>query len=434
MTSELSQKLSSKSATIGIIGIGYVGLPLALRFSEVGLKVIGFDINQKLIETINSGKSLFNHIPDQAVQTAVASGFEVTGDFARASEVDAIILCLPTPLGVHNEPDLSAVTNSLKTVLPYLKDGVLVSLESTTYPGTTEEELLPLLAEGGKQVGKDFYLVYSPEREDPGRTSHSTSTVPKLVGGVTKECLALGEQLYALAVDEVVTTSSPKVAEMAKLHENIFRAINIGLANEMKLIADRMGIDIYEVIEAAATKPYGFTPFYPGPGLGGHCIPIDPFYLTWKAREYGHHTRFIELAGEINTSMPNYVVQKITDALNDRGKAMNGAKILLLGVAYKPNVNDTRESPALELIQLLGEARTEVSYHDPYVPALGTFRKYEINLKSEPLDEAILKAQDCVLLVTHHDDFDYDLIAAHAPLIIDTRGKFDHSQPHIIAA
>lgn len=430
----LEKKIHGKTCVVGIVGLGYVGLPLAMRFSEVGIKVVGFDINQTLVTRLNQGYTPFSHITADQVQKTVDAGFEATGDFTRASEVDAIILCVPTPLGKHMEPDLSMVLGSMRQVAPHLKSGVLVSLESTTYPGTTEEELLPILARDDFRLGEDFFLVYSPEREDPGRKSHVTKTIPKLVGGVTEDCLKLGVALYAHAVEQVVKTSSPKVAELAKLHENIYRAVNIGLVNEMKMIADRMGIDIYEVIDAASTKPYGFTPFYPGPGLGGHCIPIDPFYLTWKAREYGHHTRFIELAGEINTAMPMWVVRKTAEALNARGKATKDAKILILGVAYKPDISDMRESPALELISLLVQREAKVQYNDPFVPKLPRTRRHDYSMQSQTLDVDLLKAQDCVVICTHHSQYDYEWIQTHAPLVVDTRGQCDRSLPHVIAA
>lgn len=430
----LEKKISEKTCVVGIVGLGYVGLPLAMRFSEVGLKVIGFDINATIIPKLNRGESLFSHLGGERVKAAVQAGFEATNDFSRIQEVDAVILCVPTPLGRHMEPDLSMVLGSVRQVAAHLKKGVLVSLESTTYPGTTEEEVLPLLQRDDFRLGKEFFLVYSPEREDPGRKTHTTQTIPKLVGGVTPDCLKLGVALYNHAVEETVPTSSPRVAELTKLHENIYRAVNIGLANEMKIIADKMGIDIYEVIEAAATKPYGFTPFYPGPGLGGHCIPIDPFYLTWKAREYGRHTRFIELAGEINAAMPMWVVRKISEALNVRGKPTNGAKILILGVAYKPDIDDMRESPSLELISLLTQRGADVQYHDPFVPSLPKTRKHNFILDSVPLDVAQLQAQDCVVIVTHHSNFDYEFIQAHASLVVDTRGKCDRSRPNVVAA
>lgn len=347
MSIHLLSKIRSKCATIGVVGLGYVGLPLSLRFVETEFSVLGFDIDDNKIKKLNSGESYIKHIGVERVYKAWESGnLEATTDFSRASEVDALILCVPTPLGNHKEPDLSFITNTLNSLLPYLRKGQIISLESTTYPGTTEEELRPALESKGFTVGKDIFLVYSPEREDPGNPKFSTNNTPKIVGGSTSECLEIGLALYSRIVEKVIPVSSTQVAEMTKILENIYRAVNIGLVNELKILADKMEIDIWEVIDAAATKPFGFTPFYPGPGLGGHCIPIDPFYLTWKAKEYGISTRFIELAGEINTAMPNWVVSKVIDALNDQGKALKNSRILVLGIAYKKNIDDSRESPA----------------------------------------------------------------------------------------
>ena len=351
----LKAKLQDKSAIIGIVGLGYVGLPLMLRYSEIGYKVIGFDIDKSKVDALKNGKSYIEHISSDSIQNALEAGFEATSDFSRAGAADALILCVPTPLNKYREPDLSFVIDTTDALTPYLRAGQVISLESTTYPGTTEEELLPRIESTGLKVGVEIFLVYSPEREDPGNPDYVTRTIPKVVGGHTANCLDVGKTLYESAIDRIVPVSSTKAAEMTKLLENIHRAVNIGLVNEMKIVADRMGIDIHEVITAAATKPFGFTAYYPGPGLGGHCIPIDPFYLTWKAREYDVNTRFIELAGEVNTGMPRWVISKVMDALNERGKALKGAKILVLGIAYKRNVDDMRESPSVELMELLRE-------------------------------------------------------------------------------
>lgn len=431
---DLIEKLRSRRATIGVIGLGYVGLPLALRFAEVGVKTLGFDIDPAKPEKIRAGRSYINYIADAAITRATAAGFEATTDFSRCGEADALILCVPTPLDRHREPDLSFVINTAKEVARHLRAGQVVSLESTTYPGTTDEELRPLLEATGHHVGEDVFLVYSPERADPGNPRYGTHDIPKLVGGCTPDCLAVGEALYALAVDQVVAVSSPRVAELAKLLENIHRAVNIGLVNEMKLVADRMGIDIFEVINAAATKPFGFVPYYPGPGLGGHCIPIDPFYLTWKAREYGVHTRFIELAGEINHAMPDYVVRKTAEALNARGKAVNGSRILICGVAYKKNVDDLRESPSVELIEQLQKLGARVDYSDPHIPVFPSIRRGRFDMASVPLTAESLAGYDAVLIATAHDAFDFELIGRVAPLIIDTRGVFPASHHNVVRA
>src|SRR6185503_5448733 len=361
----LIERFRQRTATVGIIGLGYVGLPLALRFSEVGIRVIGFDIDENKAAAINSGRSYFIHIPSAAVASAKSRGFEATNDFSRIGEADALIICVPTPLNSSREPDLSFVINTTESLVPHLRSGQLVSLESTTYPGTTEEELKPRLERRGFKVGQDIFLCFSPEREDPGNQNFTTRTIPKVCGGSTATCLEVGLELYRQAVDTVVPVSSTQAAELTKLLENIHRAVNIGLVNEMKIIADRMGIDIHEVIRAAATKPFGFVPYYPGPGLGGHCIPIDPFYLTWKAKEYGVYTRFIELAGEINSSMPHWVIGKVIEALNDRKKSIKGSRCLVLGIAYKKNVDDMRESPSVELMELLTAKGASVDYSDP---------------------------------------------------------------------
>jgi UDP-N-acetyl-D-glucosamine dehydrogenase len=435
MLSNLLEKFKTKKATIGIVGLGYVGLPLMLRYVEVGFRVLGFDIDEEKTASLNAGKSYIKHIGSKRIKQVVDKGlFEATNDFSRAADADALLICVPTPLTKYREPDLSYVTGTLDSLLPYLRAGQVVSLESTTYPGTTDEVLKPRIESRNLTVGKDIFLVYSPEREDPANGYFTTKTIPKVCGGDTDSCLQAGIALYEQVIDRVVPVSSTKAAEMTKLLENIYRAVNIGLVNELKIVSDRMGIDIWEVINAAATKPFGFTPFYPGPGLGGHCIPIDPFYLTWKAREYGLHTRFIELAGEVNTAMPEWVVGKIMDALNDRGKALHGAQVLVLGIAYKKNVDDMRESPSVELMNLLKKKGAEVLYADPFVSKFPPMRKYKFDLASTSLTPAVIEQVDCVLVATDHDDFDYQMIGRHAQLIVDTRGVFDGSQPNVVKA
>lgn len=430
----LLRKLSDKSAVIGIFGLGYVGLPLALRFVEAGYSVVGFDIDVEKINKIKNRESYFKHIGKDKIAASVDNGLSVTIDFSKASEVDALIICVPTPLNKSREPDLSYVISTVELMLPHLRAGQIVSLESTTYPGTTEEELLPRLESVGLKVGEDIFLVYSPEREDPGNQSYETKTIPKICGGHTASCKETGEALYSTAIDQVVMVSSTKVAELTKLLENIHRAVNIGLVNEMKVVADKMGMDIHEVIAAAATKPFGFTPYYPGPGLGGHCIPIDPFYLTWKAREYGLTTRFIELAGEVNTSMPKWVVAKVTDALNDMSLPVKGSKILVLGIAYKKNVDDMRESPSVELMQLLREKGAVIEYSDPYMPTFPNMRKYEFDLRSVDLTKDVVGSYDCVLLATDHDSFDYGMLENTAKLLVDTRGRYKEPRENVIRA
>jgi len=423
-----------KSAVIGILGLGYVGLPLLLRYSAVGFRVLGIDIDAAKVEQLNAGKSYIEHIPDERIAQARRNGVEVTCDFSRARECDALIICVPTPLNKYREPDISFVIDTTEAIKPWLRTGQVVSLESTTYPGTTEEELLPRLQEGGLRVGQDLFLVYSPEREDPGNPGFETRTIPKVIGGHTPACLEVGIALYEQAIDRVIPVSSTKVAEMTKLLENIHRAVNIGLVNEMKIVAERMGIDIFEVVDAAATKPFGFTPYYPGPGLGGHCIPIDPFYLTWKAREYGLHTRFIELSGEINAAMPKYVLGKLIDGLNGQGKALKNCRILVLGVAYKKNVDDMRESPSVAIMELIRAKGGQVAYSDVHVPVFPQMREHHFELSSEPLTATNVAGFDAVVLATDHDDVDYSLIAEHAQLIIDTRGKFRVPSSNVIRA
>ena len=434
MKTNLLQKLQNKSAVVGIVGLGYVGLPLMLRYIEVGYKVIGFDIDQSKVDALRQGKSYIEHIPETSIKDAVKNGFEATTDFKRVSEADALILCVPTPLNRYREPDLSFVLDTTDSLVPYLRAGQVVSLESTTYPGTTDEELLPRLESRGLEVGKDIFLVFSPEREDPGNPNFTTRTIPKVCGGHTTDCLEVGLSLYGRVIDKVVPVSSTRAAELTKLLENIHRAVNIGLVNEMKIVADKMGIDIHEVIRAAATKPFGFVPYYPGPGLGGHCIPIDPFYLTWKAREYGVHTRFIELAGEVNSSMPDYVVAKVASALNSAKKAINGSRILVLGIAYKKNVDDMRESPSVMLMEKLRDLGATVAYSDPHIPAFPKMREHHFELSSVVLTTDSVGSYDCVLLATDHDKFDYELIKASAKLIVDTRGRYLSSAVHIVKA
>jgi UDP-N-acetyl-D-glucosamine dehydrogenase len=427
-------KLRNKEAVIGIAGLGYVGLPLMLRYADVGCKVIGIDIDPEKVDLLNAGKSYIEHIASDSIASACKSGFEATTDVSRAADCDALILCVPTPLTKHREPDISYVTNTMDALKPYLRKGQVISLESTTYPGTTEEELLPRAEEDGLTVGEDIFLVYSPEREDPGNPTFKTHTIPKVVGGHTAACLQAGIALYEPAIDQIVPVSSTKTAEMTKLLENIHRAVNIGLVNEMKIVADRMGIDIFEVVDAAKTKPFGFTAYYPGPGLGGHCIPIDPFYLTWKAREYGLNTRFIELSGEVNRGMPEYVISKLMDGLNDAGKALKNSRVLLLGIAYKKNVDDMRESPAVEIMELIQAKGAIVAYSDPHVPVFPKMREHSFKLSSESLTAENLSTFDAVLLATDHDRFDYELIKQHAKLIIDSRGKYREPAEHIVKA
>ena len=431
----LISRLNDCSAVIGIVGMGYVGLPLALRYSEIGYPVVGFDIDPVKVEDMNKGISHIEHIDSSRLAKACTAGFRATAEMAEIDSVDAVILCVPTPLNRYREPDLSFVTDTTDSLVPFLRKGQVLSLESTTYPGTTEEELLPRITSTGLEVGRDIFLVYSPEREDPGNPNFTTSSIPKVCGGHTESCLKAGIALYEKAIDKVVPVSSTQVAEMTKLLENIHRAVNIGLVNEMKIVADRMGINIHEVIEAAKTKPFGFTAYYPGPGLGGHCIPIDPFYLTWKAREYDINTRFIELAGEVNTAMPKWVVEKISDALNLHSKSVNGARILVMGIAYKKNVDDMRESPSAELIRLLRDKGADVEYTDPHVAVFPRMREHAYDLQSVDIGPDTLASYDLVLLATDHDAFDYRMVREHAKLIVDTRGRYAMTPAdHIIAA
>lgn len=434
MFDKFTEKVRQKEALIGIVGLGYVGLPLMLRFAEVGFRVLGIDLDESKNLCIARSESYIKHIQSERL-VKVKDLIAATSSFAKVNEVDAIILCLPTPLNKYREPDLSYVINTMDSLLSYLRPGQLLSLESTTYPGTTTEELKPRIESTGLTIGQDIFLVYSPEREDPGNVNYTTETIPKICAGDTKLCAEAGKLLYSSIINQVVLVSSTKVAEMTKLLENIHRSVNIGLVNEMKILADKMSIDIYEVIEAAATKPFGFVPYHPGPGIGGHCIPIDPFYLTWKAREYGLHTRFIELAGEINNAMPKWVVGKVANALNSYEKPLKNSNILILGIAYKRNVDDLRESPSIEILRLLHNQGAKVAYSDPHVPIFPPTRHYNFQLQSVCLNSATLQNYDCVVIATAHSAFDFDLIAEHAKLIIDTRGVFTKvNKPHIIRA
>jgi UDP-N-acetyl-D-glucosamine dehydrogenase len=431
---QLTTRLSERTAVIGIIGLGYVGLPLTLRYAEAGFRVLGIDIDGAKVERLNHGESYINHIAAADIVRARDRGFEATTDFTRAGEPDALIICVPTPLNAYREPDLSFVLDTTDALVPFMRPGQVLSLESTTYPGTTDEELKPRLEARGFTIGQDVFLVFSPEREDPGNPDFHTRTIPKVCGGVTPACLEAGVALYSPAIDRVVPVSSTRAAELTKLLENIHRAVNIGLVNEMKIIADRMQIDIHEVIRAAATKPFGFTPYYPGPGLGGHCIPIDPFYLTWKAREFGLHTRFIELAGEINSDMPHWVVGKLTDALNRRGKAVMGSRVLVLGIAYKKDVEDMRESPSVELMEILREKGAVVDYADPHVPVFPRMREHHFDLRSVDLTPQRIASYDVVLVATAHSAFDYELVRQYAGLIVDTRGVYASPLPNLVKA
>ena len=419
---QLLAKIESKAARVGIIGLGYVGLPLARAFSDRGIAVLGFDVDPFKIDKLERGESYIGHIPDTAIGQMRESKFEATADFRRLDEPDVVIICVPTPLTDARDPDLTYVINSAKAIALCLRPGQLVVLESTTYPSTTREVVLPVLIATGLKPGVQFFLAFSPEREDPGNPQFSAATIPKVVGGLDPASLELAVALYSKVVVRVVPVSSPEVAEACKILENTFRSVNIALVNELKIIYSTMGIDIWEVIEAAKSKPFGFQAFYPGPGLGGHCIPIDPFYLTWIARKHGLSTRFIELAGEINTSMPAYVVSKVAEALNNRSKPIKGSKILLLGMAYKKDVDDPRESPGFELMKLLLEKGGSVAYNDPYIPRLPSMRHYpQLNMSSQELTVGCLESQDCVLIVTDHSSYDWNWIARFATLIVDTR-------------
>jgi len=421
--------LKNNKAHIGVIGLGYVGLPLSIAFVSAGNKVTGFDIDVEKAEKLNAGQTYINHIGADSVREMLQTGrFSASADFKALEEVDAIIICVPTPLKNGREPDLGPILDTGETISKYLKAGQLVVLESSTYPGTTDTELTGVLEKSGLKANIDFYLAYSPEREDPGNLDFGTSRIPKLVGADTPDALALSTALYEGVISEVVPVASARAAEAAKLTENIFRAVNIAMVNELKVIFDKMDIDVWDVIDAAATKPFGYMPFYPGPGLGGHCIPIDPFYLTWKARQHGVETRFIELAGEINTNMPNYVIQRLEEGLAKQDKKLTGAKILVIGIAYKKNIDDMRESPALVLIELLEHAGAQVAFHDPHVPIIPITREHSglAGRKSSDLDVA--SSADAVLIVTDHDEINYAFLAAEAALIIDTRNAMRNSK------
>jgi len=422
LAQSLSQKIEKRTALIGVIGLGYVGLPLVIRFSEEGFRILGFDIDINKVTMLNKGESYIKHVPAEKISKLRKSGlFEATSNYSRLKETDAILICVPTPLNKNKEPDMSYIEITSDEIAKTLRKGQLVSLESTTYPGTTREILLPKFERQGFKVGKDFFLVFSPEREDPGNPKYYTKNTPKVVGGITSQCKAVGKLFYAQIVDRVIPVSSPEAAEFTKILENTFRSVNIALVNELKILADKMNVDIWEVIEAASSKPFGFMPFYPGPGLGGHCIPIDPFYLAWKAKELNFNTHFIELAGEINTNMPDYVVSKTADALNKRGKCLRGAKILILGIAYKRDIDDMRESPALEIIELLREKGAKISYNDPYIPRIPKVRKHDLDLKSTPLTAKFLKSVDAALIITDHSSYDYSWIVENSDLVVDTR-------------
>jgi UDP-N-acetyl-D-glucosamine dehydrogenase len=422
-------KIKQRQARVGIIGLGYVGLPLALLFTEQKFAVTGFDIDQRKIDILAKGESYIYRISAEEIQRAKTQGFSATTDYAQLEQMDAVIICVPTPLNQYHEPDLSYITDTTHSIAPHLQPGQLVVLESTTYPGTTEEVMVPILenenklglkaARGESDAQKEFFVAFSPEREDPGNTTVARRDIPKVVGGVNPQASELAGALYGSIFQRTVPVSSPAAAEMTKLLENIYRCVNIALVNELKLLCLRMGLDIWEVIEAASTKPFGFHPFYPGPGLGGHCIPVDPFYLSWKAKEWDFRTRFIELAGEINTNMPYHVLASIGGALNGHKKSVNGSRVLVLGVAYKKDIDDLRESPALTIIELLQKEGAVVSYHDPYFPFIGKGRKYDLQMKRSELEK--LGEYDCIVIITDHSDYDYRLIVSEAQLVVDTR-------------
>jgi UDP-N-acetyl-D-glucosamine dehydrogenase len=429
LSTELKSKIESRQARVAIIGLGYVGLPLALLYTEQKFRVTGFDIDHRKVETLNAGGSYIFRITPEEIQAARGGGLSATSNYAQLTEMDAVIICVPTPLNQYHEPDLSYITNTGHAIAPQLRAGQLIILESTTYPGTTEEVLVPILenenqgslkaARPGQSGENQFYVAFSPEREDPGNTSVARRDIPKVVGGLDPQASELAAALYGAIFHRIVRVSSPAAAEMTKLLENIYRCVNIALVNELKLLSLRMGLDIWEVIEAASTKPFGFQPFYPGPGLGGHCIPVDPFYLSWKAKEWDFRTRFIELAGEINTAMPYHVIESVVRALNQNKKALNGSHVLVLGVAYKRDIDDLRESPSLTIIELLQKEGAKVSYHDPYFPAIGKGRKYNLQMKRSTLEN--LRQYDCVLIVTDHSDYDYRKIVGESQLVVDTR-------------
>ncbi len=430
------RRIRERKVTIGVIGLGYVGLPLVKTFLNRDFPVTGFDIDKEKTRMLNRGESYIRHVSAGEIKDFLKrKRFRATSDFGLLREMDAVIICVPTPLDAHKNPDLSFVLNTTRTIAAHLRKGQLIVLESTTYPGTTEEEMLPILESGGLRAGKDFYLAFSPERENPGDKVYSTATTPKVVGGLTRDCLKVAKALYDEIVVRTVPVSSPRVAEAAKLLENVFRSVNIAMVNEMKIIFDRLGIDIWEVIAAASSKPFGFMPFHPGPGYGGHCIPVDPFYLTYKAKEVDYSTKFIELAGELNTYMPYYVISKTVEALGVRGKSLPGARILVLGIAYKKDIDDQRESPSLKIISLLQAGGARVAYNDPFVPRSFGHREYPgLKLKSVPLTAKRLRESDAVIIATDHSDYDYDRILKFAPLVIDTRNAIKKKNPKVIKA
>ncbi|MCD6328628.1 nucleotide sugar dehydrogenase [bacterium] len=434
MREQLLGKIRNRQACIGVIGLGYVGLPLVQEFCASGFEVIGFDVDTRKVDSLNAGKSYIGHIPSERIGALVeAKKFRATLDFDLLSKTDCIVICVPTPLSETREPDLSYIEGTVRSISTRLRKGHLVVLESTTYPGTTREVVLPLITREKKlEVGTDFFLAFSPEREDPANKNYTTKTIPKVVGGLTANCTEIADALYSAIVDTTVVVSSAEVAESSKLLENIYRSVNIALVNELKILFHRMGIDVWEVIRAASTKPFGFHPFYPGPGLGGHCIPIDPFYLSWKAKQYDFATRFIELAGEVNTGIPYYVVDRVALALNERTKSVKGSEILVLGVAYKPDVDDIRESPAMRIIELLIERGAHVSYNDPFIPKLPKMRKYDIDRDSQPLTEATLQGSDCALIVTDHKLYreKAQWIVDNCPLVVDTRNAMAGATQH----
>jgi UDP-N-acetyl-D-glucosamine dehydrogenase len=422
MLNEILKRLSDRKAVVGVLGLGYVGLPLVRAFSRGGLRCIGFDVDPAKIKKLMAGQSYIKHIPASFIQDLLKTkSFEATTDFSRLKECDALIICVPTPLTKNRDPDMTYVVSTAETIARHLRKGQLVVLESTTYPGTTTEVVLPALEKSGLKTGRDYMLAYSPEREDPGRIDFETSTIPKVVGGYDKNSLQAAAALYAIAVQTVVPVDSCEIAEASKILENCYRCINIAFINELKIILDRMGIDVWKVIDAAKTKPFGFQPFYPGPGLGGHCIPIDPFYLSWKAKRYDVTARFIELAGELNVTMPYYVISKVADALNEKGKSIRGSKILVLGLAYKKDVDDLRESPSIILIEQLQHRGAKVDYNDPHIPTTHKQREHDLKLKSVPLTPANLKKYDVVLVSTDHSAYDYEMIVKHARVVVDTR-------------
>ena len=417
------RKIKNRNFTVGVLGLGYVGLPLAKAFASAGLKVLGFDIDEKKVRILNAGRSIIKHIPHSQIKKMVKTGiFRATSNMAQIKNADAVLICVPTPLTQNREPDVQFIIASSQAIAKHLRYGQLIVLESTTYPGTTREIVAPILESSGLKAGRDFHLAFSPEREDPGNKSFTTKTIPKVVGGLTNQCCDMTCELYSVAITKIVPVSGLEAAEAVKILENVYRCINIAMVNELKIVFDRMGIDVWEVISAASTKPFGFSPFYPGPGLGGHCIPIDPFYLTWKARQYDMPTRFIELAGEINTNMPHYVVTKTMEALNERRqKSLNGSKVLVLGLAYKKDIDDMRESPSVKLIELLRQKGAKVDYNDPHIPKAPKQRQHDLKMISKKLSAKMLAGYDVVLISTDHSDYDYNWIVEKARLVVDTR-------------